>query len=213
MPNGKEDLLPWFPLWAAEIRTSEDCRVMTHEEFGVYMELLIIAWCSRPQATLPNDLTQLRALLGNKVSARRFKKIWEKVGQKFEKDDKKQRLFNKKQAKILADQQRKIDAMRKAGRKGAKKRWGANGHPNGDPNAIAIASRGERTEEEDKSEKERQLETANIVLQEHRNPEIPSNAAWEHIKELAQIRGILPHPESSPPTGANDTGAGEGSSS
>ena len=50
------DNLPHMPLWVYDIEADEDCSLMTLEEFGAFMRLLIRQWI---EGSIPSEKKRL----------------------------------------------------------------------------------------------------------------------------------------------------------
>lgn len=110
---------PAFQFYATDFISDAPVMAMTLEERGAYITLLCIAWAEHG---LPDDHKRLARVL--RVTPRKFAEIWEALEICFEKDDH-GRLVSPRMEKVRAEMLKRSEGAKKAGRKGAKKRWGA----------------------------------------------------------------------------------------
>lgn len=111
---------PSMPFYPTDFLSDAPVMAMTLEERGAYITLLCVAWT---EEGLPADPPRLARLCG--VTPRRFKSLWHTVGPCFESDGN-GRLYSPRMEEVREQQLQRSAAMRKAGRKGAKKRWGGH---------------------------------------------------------------------------------------
>ena len=93
---------PAFQFYPKDWLSDGPVREMTHEQKGIYADLLSIYWI---EEGLPSDLGRLARLTG--VPARRFEKLWEPIGRCFRIEG--DRLVQKR----LEEEKAKQDAFRK----------------------------------------------------------------------------------------------------
>lgn len=108
---------PAFLFWAKRWRLSESVRLMTHEEKGVFIDLLSEAW---ENCGIPDDPRKLARLLG--LTPKKFARVWETVGQQWESNGE-GRLVNPVLEQVRADYWAAEDKRSKAGRAAAEARW------------------------------------------------------------------------------------------
>lgn len=115
------DEFPYMPLYWKDWLTGEATTVMTAEQEGAFLNLLLRAWEAKPPCSLPNDPVVLARL--SKLGKR-----WDKVGAfvlaQFEVIDG-DRIRNQKQWETRLDLVEHRDRRRNAGRKGNEARWGS----------------------------------------------------------------------------------------
>ncbi|MGD9109344.1 MAG: hypothetical protein PVG93_00255 [Phycisphaerales bacterium] len=105
---------------------------MTAEQFGCYWLIMMNLYCQAGK--LEFDLNELGMLCNRSES---FEKIWEKIESKFQ--IKNGFIKHKRVTAELRRAKRFLQHQRQAGLKGAQKRWGRYGKPNG--NDIAKESK------------------------------------------------------------------------
>lgn len=104
---------PFFPFWYKEFEADENVKVMTNDQIGAYLWLLISCW---HEGSLPNDIKKLGALA--KYRGNNFDKdIWEAVGICFRlKSTRWHHLRVDKERSKIADKHKKLS---EAGKNGA----------------------------------------------------------------------------------------------
>ncbi len=110
---------PAFPFYATDFLSDAPVMAMTLEERGAYITLLCIAWTEQG---VPDDHRKLAKVL--RVSPRRFADIWESMEVCWETDGE-GRLVSPRMERIRTEMRARSETAKKAGKKGAKKRWGA----------------------------------------------------------------------------------------
>lgn len=115
---------PAFQFYPSDWLSSRAVRLMDAEQRGWYIQLLAEAWQSRPQATLPNDPEMLLRLAEANQSSADFTARWAFVLGQFKlKGD---LLINARLAHEKKKQTNYSEQRKKAGIKGAEKRWHTN---------------------------------------------------------------------------------------
>lgn len=74
--------LDYMPLWIADFLADDNVEVMSTEQRGAYLMLLMRGWHQQPPASLPNDEIRLAKWAG--VSASRWAKLREEVMKPFD---------------------------------------------------------------------------------------------------------------------------------
>ena len=106
--------LPHMPLWVYDIESDEACALMTHEQFGVYIRLLIRQWI---EGSIPADPQRLAMLI--REPSERFSERFSDVLAKFDQHPEKPgRLINGRLHTERAKAVDKVEKNRIAGRKG-----------------------------------------------------------------------------------------------
>ena len=119
------DQPPAFQFYAKDWLASSAVRRMTLAERGAYIDLLAHAW---NDGAIPNDAESLSSMLG--VSKRVWKTVAPKVLSRFtDKGD--GTLVNEKQEGVRAQLLAWKEGQSKAGKAGAKKRWGRHDSASG----------------------------------------------------------------------------------
>jgi uncharacterized protein YdaU (DUF1376 family) len=109
--------LHWFPFFAKDWIASRARALMSHEQRGVYLDLLAIAWDDGSvEPSLPADDASLASMAG--LSVARWQKIAPLVRAQFVERD--WRLYNAKLSDVWQDQQAKHAAVVKKAQKGGK---------------------------------------------------------------------------------------------
>lgn len=122
---------PAFQFYAADFDTAT--RGWLPDEVGVYIRLLCTQWITGP---LPTEPRRLAVIVGMPVQD--FEEIWKNtISHKFEKS--KTGYINKRLEKVRDEQRQYRESQSENGRKGARKRWGKNGDPNGGANSDPIS--------------------------------------------------------------------------
>lgn len=128
--------LPHMPLWVYDIEADESCRLMTAEQFGVYVRMLIRQWV---EGSVPADTGALSILVG--VPKRKLDGQFETVLSKFHpKADDPTRLINLRCFEERDNAVSKVEKNRQAGRKGGEANAKANAKANGTATASIHAS-------------------------------------------------------------------------
>lgn len=73
------DSLPYMRLWVDDLMSDPDVYGMSVDEFGAYLKLLCVAW---RKGSIPSDEAAAAKAIG--VTPRRFARLWETVGPKWE---------------------------------------------------------------------------------------------------------------------------------
>lgn len=112
---------PWFAFYASDWLSSSNVCLMTPEQRGGYIQLLCHAWLS-DDCGLPDDDAALAVLSGLNGS-------WDASKETIRKCFKPSsgRLLNLRLLQEKSAILEKLDSRSKAGKKGARKRWGSNG--------------------------------------------------------------------------------------
>lgn len=128
--------LPHMPLWVYDIESDESCALMTAEQFGVYVRLLIRQWI---EGSIPADPNMLAALI--RVPSERLSECFSNVVAKFEQHpDKPDRLVNPRLADERDKAIAKVEKNRLAGRKGGSRKAYAKANAKADAKANDIAN-------------------------------------------------------------------------
>lgn len=106
---------PAFSLYPKDILSDENCVVMTHEEFGAYMRLLMHCWL---EGSIPADHVRLARILG--ATHRTFKRIWPAMENCFYREG--ERLLQKRLEKERQQQDERRVLQSAKGIKSAKSR-------------------------------------------------------------------------------------------
>jgi len=116
----KEGLCPDMPLFVNDWLSSTSIKLMTLEEEGAYLNLLLHAW-NDDNCCLPDNDKHLAAL--SKLGERWYGSK-EKIKANFQPDPERPgKIFNAKQRAVRAEQKARQDAARARGQKGAQARW------------------------------------------------------------------------------------------
>lgn len=105
--------LEWFPLYVADLMASKAYAIMTNEQFGMYVKLLMREWADGP---LPTDAQALLRLCSGNAQALPTVLQWFR-----ETPD---GYVNDNLEALRQDQEDRLKAASEKGRKGAKTRWG-----------------------------------------------------------------------------------------
>lgn len=117
MPNE----LPYMRLWVDDLMSDPDVYGMSVDEFGAYLRLLCVAW---RKGSIPSDEAACAKAIG--VTPRRFSRLWETVGQKWESNGN-GGLVNPRQERERAEATELHRRRVKAGRKGGQSKAKAEG--------------------------------------------------------------------------------------
>lgn len=122
--NGVADKAPAYQWYPKDYDSDEVVKLMTYEEQGQYRKLLDHQWL---EGSIPADPDQLAALLGLRGSdARRFvSEGCKRILAKFRRKGRSAvRLVNRRMERERAKRAEFLKEAAKAGRRGARKRWG-----------------------------------------------------------------------------------------
>lgn len=111
------DKLPWFPFYAAEFLTDTKVLVMTNEQVGIYVKLLVIQW---REGSIPSDMEKLGRMVG--LLGDRIPLVLPLVCECFTiaSDE---TLQNRRMEEVRREQLEKISQKTAAGKAGANARW------------------------------------------------------------------------------------------
>lgn len=135
-----DERLTWFPFDPARFLTDRHVAMMHPEHVGAYWKLVCHLWIHGP---IPDDPERLAPLVGvtTEVMADLWRRIRPAFTERAEEDG--GGLILEWLEEIREEQQERMDQRRKAGRKGAKSRWGKGsrrgGGANASPNGTAMA--------------------------------------------------------------------------
>ena len=127
---------PAFQLYAADFYM--DTTAWSATQVGIYFRLLMHEWVN---GSIPNDEKRLARIGG--IDPGNFKKAWvQDISKKFTSNGEGD-LVNRRLEAEREKQRNYYESQRKAGYKGAKRRWGKysdpNSNPNGNPNGENMA--------------------------------------------------------------------------
>jgi len=105
--------LDWMKFNVYDFAHSEDVQMMTAEEVGQYVLLLIAAWTLGKECTIPNEPRFLDRTARGPVSAAVLARFKEKDG----------RLFNEAQVEVWHEGKANWTVASEAGKRGNEKRW------------------------------------------------------------------------------------------
>lgn len=124
--------IPSFPLYAQDF--DMDTNTWTNEEIGVYLRLLMSEWIN---GHLPNDFQKLAKIA--RISPKKFSNLFQNIQHKFTLNGN-GFLINKKMEEVRTQVNNYVELKKKAGKKGAKIRWGNDNTTNGDAIAQPMAN-------------------------------------------------------------------------
>ena len=111
--------LDWFPLYAETFLASRANAIMTNEQFGMYLRLLMREWVDGP---LPTDTQALLRLCSGNAQALPDVLVWFR--------ETPEGYVNDRLEELRKDAEDRIQAASDKGKKGAKSRWGNRKHNN-----------------------------------------------------------------------------------
>ena len=129
----KAPAFQWYP---KDYLTDENVVLMTLEEEGAYRRLMDYCWL---QGSLPNDMKALAAMCKN-VTPERMAELFFAIGRCFTLAN--GRLYHPRLEREKQAQLERREAKQKAGKKGAKARWGNKIQDNGSAMVLPMAKNG-----------------------------------------------------------------------
>lgn len=118
---------PAFQMYADQFLTDENQVVMSLEQVGAYARLMCYCW---REITIPDDPAKLARMVG--TTPARMKKLWPGIRVCFCPDSSgEKRLRHARLDVERAKQQEWRETQSENGKRGAEKRWGRHGEPNG----------------------------------------------------------------------------------
>jgi uncharacterized protein YdaU (DUF1376 family) len=126
--------IKYVQLEAGDFLADSDFQLMTAAERGIYCS--IIFYMYRNDGRILNDPKRIKILTN---SDENFEKSWNNVRKKF--SEKNGYLSHKRVRKELARAKKFVQTQRKAGLKGAEKRWGRHNDPNSSAMAKPMANK------------------------------------------------------------------------
>ncbi len=129
--------IKWIQLRPDDVLNDIDFRIMTAKQRGVFWTVLLLLYCNGGKIEYnPQNLKKL-------CNCRDFENIWEKISKKF--STRNGVIKHKRVTKELKKVKKFLQDKKKAGLKGAKKRW----HCQSDTNGTTEANEKERDEIEE----------------------------------------------------------------
>jgi uncharacterized protein YdaU (DUF1376 family) len=114
---------PWFPLYAADWLSDVPVSLMTMEQEGCYLRLLMAQW---REGSLPNDTRALAGIVkfrGEPGHRAFLRSVWPALEPHFRENGDPGRLVNLRLEAIRKEQEQEHSRRSEGGRLGAKKRW------------------------------------------------------------------------------------------
>lgn len=182
--------LEWFPLYVADLMASRAYAMMSNEQFGMYVKLLMREWSDGP---LPTDAQALLRLCSGNAEALPMVLQWF--------TETPEGYINENLEALRKDQEDRASAASERGRKGAKSRWGnrkrnnASALPKQEP-SIASAMLGDGSKDLYQEEEKEEEHTPEIGRSEHQGRPVdrrPERALKPESPEIA-----APEPERIP---------------
>jgi len=106
---------PAFRLYAADF--DMDTNTWTNEELGIYLRLLLSQWVNGPLPNCPKKLAKI-----SRITPKKFQKVFPNIEHKFQENGH-NTIVNKRMEKERQKQANYIKTQKKAGQKGAERRW------------------------------------------------------------------------------------------
>jgi uncharacterized protein YdaU (DUF1376 family) len=103
---------PAFSIYPKDVLSDEMCSAMSHEQFGIYMRLLMHAWL---EGSIPAEPVKLQRLL--KLNAKKFAILWPGIAPCFEHDPASDRLV---QRRLERERLSQLDFRNRQSEKGTK---------------------------------------------------------------------------------------------